>query len=57
MANDERPDYASCTSPLFFARPYDLNPWTWIRTPCCINHLAIAAESNLTQEPTRNDGS
>ncbi len=25
-------------------------------TPCCISHLAIAAESNLTQEPTRNDG-
>jgi hypothetical protein len=25
-------------------------------TPCCISHLAIAAESNLTQEPTRKDG-
>src|ERR1700693_2208099 len=25
-------------------------------TPCCISHLAIAAESKRTQEPTRNDG-
>ena len=33
-----------------------IQPLDMDRTPCCISHLAIAAESNLTQEPTQNDG-
>ena len=39
----------------YFAPPVT-QPLDILCTPCCISHLAIAAESNLTQDPTRNDG-
>jgi hypothetical protein len=37
-------------------RRLSIQPLDILCTPCCISHLAMAAESNLTQEPTRNEG-